>query len=158
MVRLRKPGLDMAVGENMLTSRYLEQNFIVFHIVSYGTAEDDLQLGFGYLQILLLQHTGPRIQVTGRVSLKVFQHLVSVHLLVQIVSLEAVVDEALDLAAVVYELLEVELVGLVARDLSQRQEPGHQLRHDQHHHHRASRDLWGKSECIKQLWLFKPNV
>ena len=58
MVRLRKPGLDMAVGENMLTSRYLEQNFIVFHIVSYGTAEDDLQLGFGYLQILLLQHTG----------------------------------------------------------------------------------------------------
>ena len=97
------------------------------------------------------------IQVTGRVSLKVFQHLVSVHLLAELVSLEAVVDEALDLAAVVYELLEVELVGLVARDLSQRQEPRHQLRHDQHHHHRASRDLWGKSECFKQLWLFKPS-
>ena len=97
------------------------------------------------------------IQVTGRVSLKVFQHLVSVHLLAELVSLEAVVDEALDLAAVVYELLEVELVCLVARDLSQRQEPGHQLRHDQHHHHRTSRDLWGKSECFKQLWLFKPS-
>ena len=149
MVRLRKPGLDMAVGENMLTSRYLEQNFIVFHIVSYGTAEDDLLLGFGY--------SCYSIQVTGRVSLKVFQHLVSVHLLAELVSLEAVVDEALDLAAVVYELLEVELVCLVARDLSQRQEPGHQLRHDQHHHYRASRDLWGKSECFKQLWLFKPS-
>ena len=93
----------------------------------------------------------------ARISLKVFQHLVSVHLLAELVSLEAVVDEALDLAAVVYELLEVELVCLVARDLSQRQEPGHQLRHDQHHHHRASRDLWGKSECFKQLWLFKPS-
>ena len=48
----------MAVGENMLTSRYLDQNFIVYHIVSYGTAEDDLQLGFRYLRILLLQHAG----------------------------------------------------------------------------------------------------
>ena len=97
------------------------------------------------------------IQVTGRVSLKVFQHLVSVHLLAELVALEAVVDEALDLAAVVYELLEVELVCLVARDLPQRQEPGHQLRHDQHHHHRASRDLWGKSDRFNRLWMFKPS-
>ena len=97
------------------------------------------------------------MQVTGRVSLQVFQHLVSVHLLAELVSLEAVVDEALDLAAVVDELLEMELVGLVPRDLSQRQEPRHQLRHDQTHHHRARGDLWGKSECFKRLWLFKPS-
>ena len=143
----------MAVGENMLTSRYLDQNFIVYHIVSYGTAEADLQLGFRYLRILQCYS----MQVTGRVSLQMFQHLVSVHLLAELVSLEAVVDEALDLAAVVDELLEMELVGLVARDLSQRQEPRHQLRHDQDHHHRARGDLWGKSECFKRLWLFKPS-
>ena len=60
--------------------------------------------------------------------------------LLVVLLLIAVVDESLHRCrvAVVYELLEVKLAGLVSGDLPQGQEPSHQLGQDQHHHH-ASR-------------------
>ena len=66
------------------------------------------------------------------------------HLLDILVPLIAVVDESLHRCgvAVVNELLEVELAGLVPGDLPQGQEPRHQLGQDQHHHHAARRDFY----------------